>query len=112
MGDGVSVKVIFQDKYTLSGDDEPQLKEILGNHFDELIEEKFSVTLKPEVLAEGSILGDELERLLGDRVGEFLDTVVSLKIKPDFKKNIYRAVNPQGLNNLRTFVKQFKPSMK
>jgi len=111
---GVSgqVKVIFQDKYSaLNGEDEPQLKEILGNHFDELIDEKFDVALKPEVL-ENEALSDELTNLVGDRFGEFFNIVVSMKIKPGFKSNVYRAVNSQGLSNLRTYVKQYKPSMK
>ena len=111
VGEKDSVKVIFMDKYSVSGTDEAQIKEILGNQFDEMVEEKFTVTVKPEVL-EDENLSAQLQALIGDRWNEFFNITTNLTIKPDFKKNIYRSVDPSGLNNLRTFVRQYKPSMK
>jgi hypothetical protein len=109
-GDGESVKVIFQDKYTVTGEDEAEIKGILGGEFEHLMEEKFTVSIKPEVLDSEDPKIKALIKQLID--GGMVDIAVKLTPKPDFKKNIYRAVDANGLNNLRTFVKQYKPSMK
>ena len=57
-------------------------------------------------------LQNELMELLGDRFGDFLETSVNLKVKEDFDKKIYQVVSEDQLPALRTFCRQYKPSLR
>ncbi len=111
MGIKHSAKVVYANKFTLNAEDKDNLKEILGEHYDYLLSEKYSVKLKGSVF-EDEALAAELMELLGDRWGDFFDTEVKLSVCDDFSRVVYQAVEPEQLDNLRVFARQFKPSIR
>jgi hypothetical protein len=110
-GNEEEVSFVSSNKHSLNADDEETLKALLGKHFNQLIEEVFSVNLKPEVL-ESEELQNELMELIGNQFSKFFTTVKSLKVADDFDKNIYTLLNKTKLNNVRSFVKKAKPSLR
>ena len=110
-GNESEIKFVTSNKFGLNVDDEPEIREVLGDSFDNLIETKFNVTLKAEVF-ENEKLKADLMNLVGDRFSEFFDTSKSLKVKDDFDKNVFNSVDKGGLDDLRVFVKPYKPSLK
>lgn len=110
--DGNQVKYVSSNRFSINSEDAEQIREILGDSFDELIDEGSQVNLKPEVL-EDEALQDELMELVGDRFAEFFETVTQLSVKDDFDKNVYRAVDEEKrLAELRTFCRPYKPSLR
>ena len=105
------VKVIYANKFTLNPEDEAQLAEILGESFPELVSKSFAVKLRPEVF-ESEELQDELMALVGERFGVFFETTTNLNVAEGFAQAIYRVVAPEGLPALRTFARQYKPSIR
>jgi len=105
------VKFVATDKFSVASDDAHLLEDVLGDKFAELIKTKYVVTLKPEVLADEK-LSKELEKLMGDKFDKFFNVVKSLETADDFDAKIYGAVDADGLNDVRTFVKQNKPSLR
>ena len=109
---GSQVKYISKNQFSINADDEPQLREILGGDFDDLIEKKFDVKLKPEVFKDTD-LKQRLMELVGQEFGTFFDTVVSLKVAEEFDRRVYATVTDKDdLSALRTFAKQYKPSLR
>lgn len=111
MGNRHTAKVIFQNKYTLTPEDKAELQNILGDNFSALIKTSYTVKLKAAVF-ENPELGEELARLLGDRAGDFLESVETLAVCEEFNKLIYQAVKPEDLADLRTFARQYKPTIR
>lgn len=103
-------KVVYKNSFSINAEDEARLAEILGDAFPQLIEKQFTVKLRPEVM-ENKKLGRELVALLGNRFHEFLEVTESLKVAEDFSKNIYRVVDQVNLSLLRTFARQYRPSV-
>jgi hypothetical protein len=110
-GDQEEVSFVSSNKYSLNAKDEETIKTLLGKHFNELIEEVFSVNLKPEVL-ENEKLQKELMELIGSQFSKFFDTIKTLKVADDFDKKVYTLLNKTKLNNVRSFVKKAKPSLR
>ena len=109
---GSQVKYISKNQFSINADDEPQLREILGGDFDDLIEKKFEVKLKPEVF-EDADLKQRLMELVGPEFGTFFDTAVSLKVAEEFDRRIYAIVTDKDdLAALRTFARPYKPSLR
>lgn len=106
-----TAKVVYANKFSINPDDEGELKEILGEHFDNLITKKFSVRLKAE-LFESEELQAELMELIGERFGDFFESTVSLGVVDGFSQYVYQAVQPEQLEILRTFARQYKPSIR
>jgi hypothetical protein len=106
-----SAKVVYANKFTINAEDKDNLKEILGESYDYLLSEKYSVKLKTSVF-EDEALAAQLMELVGDRWGDFFDTEVKLSPCEDFSRVIYQAVEPEQLDNLRVFAKQYKPSIR
>jgi hypothetical protein len=112
IGNYHQAKVIFANKYSLSAEDEEQLAEILGENYDNLINKKFNVKLKSTVFEDEALQG-ELMDLVGERFADFFDTEVKLGVCDDFSKIVYQALpDTEHLENLRTFAKQYKPSIR
>jgi len=106
------VKFITADKFGVNTEDEETLKSLLDEHYDNLLEEKITVTLKAEVFQDEA-KQEELMNLLGDKFAEFFDVETKLQAKEDFDKNVYKAVNNQNdLDELRLYAKQNKPSIR
>jgi hypothetical protein len=111
MGNRHQAKVILANKFSLSPEDEGELIAILGDHFADLINRKFTVKLKDEVF-QNETLQSELMGLVGERFGEFFESQLSLSVREEFDRDIYKVVRPDELAVLRTWAKQFKPSIR
>lgn len=108
---GNQVKYISSNRFTINGNDRDKLEEMLGDQYPEMVQEDYSVKLRPEVF-EKEELQAELMELVGERFEEFFETVLSLKVKEDFNKNLYRVVGKGGLSELRTFCKPYKAALR
>lgn len=108
---GNQVKYVSSNRFTINADDSEQLQEILGSDFHDLIEQNFTVTLKPEVFQDQD-LQDELMGIIGDRFGDFFETKESLAVAEDFDRRIYKTVTEKDLPTLRTFCRQYKASLR
>lgn len=110
-GNESEVKFVSSNRFGVNVDDEPEIRELLGDSFDDLMTSKFNVTLKAEVF-ESESLKAELMNLIGDKFSTFFDTQKSLTVNDDFDKNVYNVLDKDGLEDLRIFVKPYKPSLK
>lgn len=110
-GNRSSVKFVSSNRYSINPDDSRQIREILGTSFDDMLEEDFSVALKPEVFQDEGLQARLMEAL-GEDFEQFFETRSSLKAKPGFDEKIYRVVGEEELFVLRTFVRQYKPSLR
>lgn len=104
-------KVIYANKFSINPDDEAELAGLLGEHFEGMIEKKPSVKLRAEVL-EDADLQEQLMELIGERFGDFFETTFSLNVVDGFSREIYRVVVPEQMDALRTYARQYKPSIR
>lgn len=112
MGNKESTKFVSVNKYSINADDKDEIQSILGDDYGRLIEENYTVKLKPEVFEDENMSAFLME-LIGEHFGDFFETVVSLKAKAGFNSSIYHTVdNTEELEVLRTFVKQNKASLR
>lgn len=106
------VQVVTKNAYSINANDEAQIKKVLGRAYSEMIEERFTIKVKDEVMA-STQLQEELMALLGDNFSKFFDVESSLFVKDDFDKDIYKVAGTQEkLDEIRTFIKPYKPSVK
>jgi len=106
-----SVKYVSSNRFSINPADVDQLHDMLEDGFDELLEEKYDVSLKEEVFKDQQ-LQNELMALVGDRFGDFFETKASVKVKDDFDKNIFKHVTKKTLPILRTFCRPYKASLR
>jgi len=106
---GNKAKFISSNRWTINADDVEDLQELLGEHFEEMIDQQFKVNLKSEVF-ENQGLQDELMELVGDRFADFFDTITDVKVKEGFDKMLYKAVD--DLDELRALARQYSPSVR
>jgi len=110
-GNKSKITFVTANKFSINPADVEEIKDILGDSYDNLIEEKPNVTLKETVL-QSAELQEKLISLVGEHFAEFFETTVTVKVKEDFDKNIYNHVDKDTLDALRIFVKQNKPSLR
>jgi len=110
-GNRHQAKVIYANKFSINAEDEAELTAILGGNFDNLIEKKFSVKLRGEVFTDDDLQA-ELMALVGERFADFFETTTSLSVTEGFSREIYRAVPPEQMDALRTYARQYKPSIR
>ena len=103
--------MVYANKFTINPEDNSQLQELLGENYEYLITKRFSVKLKAAVF-EDKALQAELMELVGERFADFFDTEVKLNTCDNFSQIIYQAVEPEQLDNLRVFARQYKPSIR
>jgi hypothetical protein len=111
MGNRHQAKVIYANKFSINSEDEAELAGLLGDNFENMIDKKVSVKLRAEVL-ENEGLQEELMVLIGDRFPDFFETTTSLSVTEGFSREIYRAVPPEQMDALRTYARQYKPSIR
>lgn len=111
LGDRHTVKVVYANKYSITPNDELELREILGEHYDNLITESHTVKLRDEVFKD-ELLQNELMELLGDRWDDFFDTIVKYKVNDNFSQALYQFLEPDQLEHLRAYAKQNRPSLR
>ena len=106
------VKYVSSNRYSINAADRDMLEEALGELYPEMVEEDYTVKLKPEVFTDEELQADLME-LLGDRYEDFFETTLSLKVKDGFNRRIYQVpMEEDGLDNLRVFCKPFKPALR
>lgn len=105
------VKFVSSNRFSINADDAEQIEEILGDKFDDLIIQTYSVKLRPEIF-ENPALQEELMDCMGDRFAVFFETVTSLKVCDEFDRKVYHAVGPDNLAALRTFCRPYTPSLR
>ena len=110
-GNDGSVKFVSANKFSVSGDDEENLVELLGQDgFDKRFEKNESLSAKAVVFKNEELQAELLE-LLGDNFSKFFEYKATLKVKPDFDKMQYE-LDEEKLADLRVFAKQAKPALK
>ena len=107
-----SVKYITADKFSVKDADKEKLKKLFKKSYDELFEEKLEVSLKAEVL-NSEDLQEELMNLVGkENFSKFFDVETTFKTKVGFDENLYKNVSADKVDEVRTLVKQNKPSIR
>jgi hypothetical protein len=110
-GEKSKITFVGGNRFSINPDDIPEIESILGGRFDNLIDVKHDVRLRPEVFT-NSKLQDALMNLIGDNFEKFFITEVSASVKDGYDKAIYTAVDEEGLEKIRNYVKPYKPSLK
>jgi hypothetical protein len=105
------LKVVYANKFSINAEDEVELAGLLGEHFEAMIEQRFTVKLRAEVLEDANLQA-ELMELIGERFADFFETTASLNVVEGFSREIYRAVPPEQMEALRTYARQCKPSIR
>lgn len=105
------VSVVASDRYSVNGDDEPEVQQLLQDAFPKLLTKTYEVRLRPEVL-QNKQLQDKLMAALGSEFNVFFEVATKLTTVEGFKKSVYQFVNKEKLQQLRVFIKQARPSVK
>ena len=109
-GNGSTVKFVSANKFSIAEEDIDDLKIALGDDFDNLITTSYTVRMKAEVF-ENDDLSDELMELLGDRFGDFFETITNRKVCEDFDKKLYD-LDPDIREDVKELAKQAKPALR
>jgi len=111
-GNDDKVKYVSSNRHTVKNDDTNLIKEILGDSFDSLIKKTWKIWVKPEII-ENRASQKELMKIMGKRFADFLETSSALVPCDDFDKKIFEHCDSQeDLDDLRTFVKPYKASLR
>jgi len=102
---------ISKNQFSINAEDLGEIQDILGEYFDQLMEQKFIVTLKEEVF-EDPALQNELMEMMGDKFEEFFDTVTKLRVKERFDEKIYDYMDENSLGDIRVFVRPYRASLR
>lgn len=105
-----TVKFVSANKFSIVEGDVDDLKVVLGDDFDNLITTSYTVKLKAEVF-ENDELSDELMNLLGDRFGDFFETITNRKVCEDFDKKLFD-LDPDVREDVKLLTKQAKPALR
>jgi hypothetical protein len=111
VGNQATGKVGNKNAFSISPEDAGTLQEILGDSYGDLIVQKPSLTVKAEVFTDTE-MQDRLAELLGDEFLKFFDLKISLGTCEEFTRRIYQVVPPEKLEVLRTYAKQYKPTIR
>ena len=109
--DDDTVTFVTANKWSFSPDDVEEISEVLGDAADNLIEKDYTVKINSDVFTDEA-KQKELMELLGDRWNDFFETTVSYKVAENFDEAVYNELDENGLNDLRVFMKQSKPSIR
>lgn len=111
---GNQVKYISSNRFTINGNDRDKLEEMLGDQYPEMVEEVQTVKLRAEVFDDESLKTEFMDMIKGDPevFNRFFENVLTLKVREDFNKNLYRVVEKGGLPELRTFCKPYKAALR
>jgi hypothetical protein len=108
---GNQVKYVSSNRFSINAEDRETIHGILGEAYDDMVQEDYSVKLRPEVFQDPELQNDLME-LVGDRFEEFFETVISLKVREDFDMKLYRVVEDSGLSELRTYCRPYKAALR
>ncbi len=106
------ITFVTKNQFSINPEDGPAIKKILGKAFESLILEKMDVKLKDEVFQSEALQG-ELMKLLGDNFSKFFDVTSTLKVAENYDEKIYGVLKSRDkLDEIRTYVKQYSPSLR
>jgi len=109
---GNAVTYVTGNKFSLSPADQSKIEGLLGTSYNDMINEEYQVTLKKSVLQD-EVKMKKLMKLVGDEFDEFFESKLVLATKAGFDEKIYKVVkNKKKLEEVRTFVKPYKASLK
>jgi hypothetical protein len=106
-----SVNFVTANRFSVASADVGIVKEILGESADALIKTEHEVKIKSAIFTDKD-LQKKLMDLVGENFAEFFETVTTYSVVEDFDSKIFSALDTEGINNLRQFVKQSKPSLR
>jgi len=106
-----SVKYVTSNKFSVSGDDEANLTELLGaDGFEKRFEKSESLSVKADIFKDDEKQSLLME-LMGDHFHEFFEYKSVLKVKTDFDKMQFE-LDEEKLADLRVFTQQAKAALK
>ena len=108
---GNQVKFVSSNRFTINANDRDKLEDMLGDMYPDMVEEEYTVKLRPEVFKDEELQA-ELMGLMEDRFTDFFETVLSLKVKDGFNQKLYQVVGEDGLADFRTFCRPYKASLR
>jgi ERCC4-related helicase len=108
--DDSHVNFVTANKYLINSDDISLIKEILEDRFSEFVEEETEVKLKSEVFKDPE-LQKKFVKMVGKAFPEFFETEISYHVTENFDELKYSLSKPDK-EDLETFVKQAKPSLR
>lgn len=112
--DGVTAKFITVDKFNLSQEPEnvQALRDLLGDKFDDEVEEKPTVIMRSEVF-EDEKLQKELASIMGEKFSKFFQTQIKYVTKSGFDERMYKIAGKQEkVEMIRTMCGKNKPFFK
>jgi len=110
--EGEVVTFVTANKFSHTPEDEEDLAEIMGEeNFDELMPQEYSIKVKEEVFADPK-LQDFLMKQMGKRFEEFFEVETVRKVSADFDEQLYKKFDKETVTDIKTFVKQSKPSIR
>jgi len=115
VGNEETVKYVTQDRFSLNINDEENIRELVGDKFDNDFEIDTNITLKKDVFSDEA-KQEKLMKLLTDPVhgnlfSEFFETTQTLKTKSGFDTRQF-GYEKDNLTDLRIFVKQYKAALR
>jgi len=108
---GSQVKFVSSNRFSINANDRDKLEDMLGDKYPDMVDEEYTVKLKPEVFQDEE-KQTELMDIIGDRFTEFFDTVLTLKVKENFNRNLYHVIDKDTMADFRTFCKPYKASLR
>jgi len=109
---GNQVKYVSSNRFSINAEDRATIQGMLGDMYDDMVQEEFSVKLKAEVFQDEELKTDLMD-LVGERFSEFFETAITLKVKDGFNEKVYRAVeSADALADFRTFCRPYKAALR
>lgn len=106
------VTFVTANKFSHTPEDEEDLAEIMGEeNFDELMPKQFSIKVREEVFADPK-LQEFLMKQMGKRFDEFFEVETTRKVTENFDEELYKKFDEDTVKDIKTFVKQSKPSIR
>ena len=105
-----TIKFVTANKFSIAEGDVKDLKELLGDKFEDMVETGYTVKVKAEVM-ESDELQEKLMNLLGDEFGTFFETVTHRKVCENFDKKLFD-LDDETREDVKELAKQAKPALK
>ena len=110
--EGDVITFVTANKFSHSPEDEEDLSEIMGEeNFNELMPKQYSIKVKNEVFADPK-LQEFLMKQMGKRFDEFFEVETTRKVTDNFDEELYKKFDEDTVTDIKTFVKQSKPSIR
>jgi len=106
------VTFVSSDKFSnVKPEDIEPVKNLLGERFSELVEEKVAVTLKDEVMTNVELQKDLMDLIGAENFGKFFQSKVSYVATEGLDRKLF-SLPRKVVFSLRVFLKKSKPSIK